>query len=154
MLSVDEELTVLELATGIGLTLGTVRSNLKFLAAYGLAFRVDRTTWRGTPTVPDKCAPAPDGVDYNALKRERHTTERNEHRMWVNVRKLYRDRPDELEEFRSRRMTEEGWDPDEPTPVFDSMTGEILPCAHSRQTSEPAFAVWSPTVQVGVSDES
>jgi hypothetical protein len=126
MLTVDEEVTVAEIATATGLTPATVRSNLKFLEAQELAFRVDRWTWRATVLTPDRSAAAPDGMDYTKVKRERHDVERGQYARSLAARRTYLERVNRDDEFRSRRTKEVGWDPDEPTPIFDPTTGEIL----------------------------
>ncbi len=125
LLQPDEEVTVAELVVATGIKADTVRTNLKFLAEHGLAFRIDRTTWRGTTNPPDKHAPAPDGLDHAALRRERHATERNKYRMWLEVRRAYRDAP-RGELVDGNGDVGDGYDPDEEVPVFDPETGEIV----------------------------
>ena len=137
LLRPDEEVTVAELVIATGITADTVRTNLKFLAEQGLAFRIDRTTWRGTIKSPDKKASAPDGLDHAALRRERHEAERNSYRMWRDVRRTYRDTP-RGELINDSDVAGEWFDPEEEMPVFDPETGEIVVAMDTTYNNGPA----------------
>lgn len=125
LLADDEEATVGALGKATGFTPSAVRDNLKYLAANGLAMRVDRFHWRGTLTGIDPLEPAPDGVDHAARRRVRHEEERRrfteKRAEWTAARLEAR-----ANEKRDGAADEGGYVPGEPEPIFDPDTGEIV----------------------------
>jgi hypothetical protein len=132
LLGTDSEVTVAELVENTKLAPVTVLRNLKYLAAAGLAQRLDRTHWKATPTQPTADQEAPDGVDHRQQRQDRNERERAQFRAHRAARaavwregELQRKERDEWAAMTSRP----GFDPDEPMPVFDELTGEVLELA-------------------------
>lgn len=120
----DEEVEVSPLASFLGVTKQTVRDNLHYLASHGLAERVTRTTWRGF-LVDTRDLPARDGVDHQGRRRERHQAERAHYALWVARRNEFEV---ERRQGTTTVPTEDaaGHDPEEPCPIWDDETGEIV----------------------------
>ena len=125
LLSPEEEVTVTQLATAIGFGIEAVRTNLRFLASHGLAERVDRVTWRGAGALPDRDVPAADGIDHADQKQKQFKKEREDYRRWRSLRLAYRDLPNPTT-APDHLPAGPGYNPDEPSPLFDPDTGEIL----------------------------
>jgi hypothetical protein len=119
----DEEVEVSPLASFLGVTKQTVRDNLHYLASNGLAERVTRTTWRGF-LVDTTDLPARDGMDHRGRRRERHEAERDHYALWVARRNEFEAERRCADTIPSRDTS--AYDPDEPIPIWDDETGEIV----------------------------
>jgi hypothetical protein len=122
----EEETTIETIVATTGIKAKTVRANLSFMAQEGLAERVSRTTWRATSAVVDTSAPAPDGRDYATERRQRHKRERESYHRLHTYRNLRRAWANEKPMYGFDRPGDEGFDPDEPCPIFNPETGEVL----------------------------